>query len=433
MRRMHIMSELRLFIGGWASGGFLSDSKIDGRVVPGSQQQWITRNCELGSWQGGVWNMAFMGVVNPPAAGGAWTNRQPHTVMERTPVIAEKTFLFLDGGAYAVFLPDAKRDSIGTSWSKGNEAGKTVPLSQFYVAHENTDTAATMNAALSEGKHLLLTPGVYKLNASLKVTRPGTIVLGLGMATLRPQNGTPAIEVADIDGVRLADLLIDAGEKESPSLVQVGPPGSSASHAANPTYLYDIFCRVGGAGAANVDKAVVINSNDVVGDHAWIWRADHGAGAGWTSSRGKNGLVVNGANVRYYGLFVEHFQEYQTLWNGENGQLYFYQCELPYDIPSDAAWTSGHSKGWAGYKVADNVKKHSAAAMGIYSYFRDAPARLENAIEAPDAPGVTFKNVMNFWLSGKDGSAVEHVINGVGEASTRSNREVRVPSYPVKN
>ena len=29
---------------GWASGGFLADSVVDGQVVPASQQQWLSRN-----------------------------------------------------------------------------------------------------------------------------------------------------------------------------------------------------------------------------------------------------------------------------------------------------------------------------------------------------------------------------------------------------
>ena len=432
MRRMHIMGDMRLFIGGWASGGFLADTRIDGKVVSGSQQQWLSRNCDWAAWQGGVWNMVFVGVTNPPAV-GVWDKHSPHTVIAKTPLIAEKPFLYVDKvGNYSVFAPAPKKESVGVGWRTANEAGQSIPIANFHIARAGKDTAATMNAALAAGKHLLLTPGVYHLDESLKINRPNTIVLGLGFASLRPEKGNPAIDVADVDGVKLAGILVDAGAKESPYLLQIGPPGSAKSHAANPSYLYDIFCRIGGAGVANVVSAMIINSNDVIGDHAWIWRADHGEGSGWTSSMSKNGLIVNGTNVTYYGLFVEHFQEYQTLWNGENGRLIFYQCELPYDIPSQEAWSPKGARGWAAYKVNDPVKKHSATAMGIYSYFREAAATLDNAIEAPKSPGATFKNVMNFWLTGQEGSSVEHVINGVGEASNKTHREVRVPDYPPK-
>ncbi|CAN5719414.1 RICIN domain-containing protein [soil metagenome] len=428
MRRMHIAGDLVLFISGWSSGGFLSDSKVDGKVIPGSQQQWISRNCDWGSWNGGVWNMFFLGVNNAPA--GSWPSK-PFTVEEKTPIIREKPYLYVDRtGNYGVFLPGIKKDSKGHGWQGGNEMGDSVPIAQFYIAHAGKDTAASINAALAAGKNLLLTPGVYQLDESLKVTRPNTVVLGLGFATLVSAKGNPTLDIADVDGVKVAGLLLDAGEKESPYLIQVGEPNSAKSHAANPTYLWDVFCRVGGAGAANTVAGMIINSNDVIGDHAWIWRADHGAGAGWNSSKSKNGLIVNGANVTYYGLFVEHFQEYQTVWNGENGRLYFYQSELPYDVPSTEAWSHNGTKGWASYKVADNVKKHQAEAMGIYSFFRDAPVISDNAVEAPKSAGIQFRNVMTFWLDGAAGSSVEHVISGTGDTGNKNHREVRLLAYP---
>src|SRR5690606_28078785 len=47
-RRMHIAGDLILDDGGWSSGGFLADSVIDGEVNSGSQQQWFTRNAQVG-------------------------------------------------------------------------------------------------------------------------------------------------------------------------------------------------------------------------------------------------------------------------------------------------------------------------------------------------------------------------------------------------
>jgi hypothetical protein len=70
---------------------------------------------------------------------------------------------------------------------------------------------------------------------------------------------------------------------------------------------------VGGAGPARTPANLKINSSDVIVHHTWIWRADHGSGVGWTVTPSANGLVVNGNNVTIYGLFVEHFQEYQVL------------------------------------------------------------------------------------------------------------------------
>ena len=42
--------------------------------------------------------------------------------------------------------------------------------------------------------------------------------------------------------------------------------------------------------------------------------------------------MVDGDDVTTYGLAVEHTLEDLTVWNGEGGQVYFYQSELPYDV-----------------------------------------------------------------------------------------------------
>ena len=139
----------------------------------------------------------------------------------------------------------------------------------------------------------------------------------------------------------VAGLLIDAGPVESPVLVEVGPQGSHANHARNPICLDDIFFRVGGAGVGRAVVDLRINSNDTIVDHTWIWRADHGSGVGWNLNTSANGLVVNGNRVTAYGLFVEHHQQYQVLWNGNAGRTYFYQSEIPYDPPDQASYSSG--------------------------------------------------------------------------------------------
>ena len=134
------------------------------------------------------------------------------------------------------------------------------------------------------------------------------------------------------------------------------PREVSARHANNPITLHDVFFRVGGAGVGRAKVNLRINSNDTLVDHTWIWRADHGDGVGWDLNTSENGLVVNGNDVTIYGLFVEHHQKFQVLWNGNGGRTYFYQSEIPYDPPNQASYTSAPGvNGWASYKVADGV------------------------------------------------------------------------------
>lgn len=143
------------------------------------------------------------------------------------------------------------------------------------------------------------------------------MVLGLGLPTLIPENGTPAMVAADVGGLKIAGLMFDAGLMNSSVLLQLGQSKTHMSHADNPSSLNDIYCRVGGAIAGQTEVCVTINSNHVIADHFWLWRADHGVGADWQVNKSEHGLVVNGDDVTIYGLFNEHFQHYQTLWNGE--------------------------------------------------------------------------------------------------------------------
>jgi hypothetical protein len=429
LRRMHVRGDLVLHQHrGWASGGWMSDSLVDGNVDSGSQQQWISRNCDWKSWTGSNWNMVFVGVVHPPE--GAWPT-PPYTTVAQTPVVREKPFLQVNAaGEFSVRVPALRSDSIGIMWRGGETAGETIPIAQFYIARPDVDTAETINAQLAQGKNLILTPGIYELAAPIRVTRPHTVVLGLGYATLRPVKGTAAMTTADADGIEIAGLLFDAGPSQSPVLLDVGPEGSRARHAKNPITLHDVFFRVGGAGVGKAKVNLRINSNDTLVDHTWIWRADHGDGVGWDLNTSENGLVVNGNNVTIYGLFVEHHQQYQVLWNGNGGRTYFYQSEIPYDPPNQSSYTSAPGvNGWASYKVADGVTSHEAWGLGVYSVFIYPDVLLTRAIEAPKSPGVRFHDMITVALG--DHGAINHVIDDTGEATAiRPRVTPKVTDFP---
>jgi hypothetical protein len=413
-RRMHVRGSLALSDGGWSSGGFIADSKIDNQIQNGSQQQFIFRNTQMGSFTGQNWNEVFVGDQGAP--GNSFPN-PPYTTVGSSPTIAEKPYLYVDSaGAYQVFVPALRSNAVGTTWANGNPAGQSLPISTFYVV-KSGDTAATINSALAQGKNLLVTPGVYHLNQTLNVTRANTVILGLGLATFQPDGGVDAMHVADVDGVKIAGLLFDGGTTNSNILMEVGPSGSSAGHAANPTVLSDVFFRIGGAVAGKANISLQINSNNVIGDHSWIWRADHGNGGtvGWTVNTARNGLIVNGNDVTFYGLFVEHYQQYQTIWNGNNGRTYFYQNEMPYDPPNQAAYMNGSTQGWAAYKVADSVTNHEAWGLGSYCFFNTNSSVVNaRAFEVPVKSGIRFHNMTTVSLGGV--GTISHVINNLGAA-----------------
>jgi hypothetical protein len=414
-RRIHVQGGLNLAPAsyGWASGGYIADSKIDGTVGPYSQQQWYTRDSSVGGWTNGVWNMTFTGVQGAPATD---FDTGSYTTLDTTPVSREKPFLYLDGSAYKVFVPAKRTNARGVSWP--NTAGTSISLDQFYVVKPGA-TAATINAALAQGLNLLFTPGVYHLDQTINVTRANTVVLGLGLATLVPDNGIDAMHVADVDGVRLAGFLIDAGRSNSDTLLQIGPSGSSADHAANPTTMQDVFVRIGGAGPGLATNSVVVNSDDVVIDHTWLWRADHGEGVGWDTNRADYGLVVNGDDVLATGLFVEHFNKYDVLWNGERGRTIFYQNEKAYDVPNSAAITHDGIVGYAAYKVADSVAVHEAWGLGSYCNFTSDPSIVQaHGFQVPVKTGIKLHDIQVISLGGKGQYA--HVVNNTGAPTSGS-------------
>ena len=431
LRRMHIRGNLTMGPSnqgpgqGYSSGGYIADSRIDGQVSSGSQQQWYTRDSSMGSWTGGVWNMVFSGVQGGPTQGFPNTNKD--TVLTTTPVSREKPYLYIDAsGNYNVFVPSLRTNAAGISWP--NTPGTSIPMSQFYVASPS-DSTATLNAALAQGLNLFFTPGVYQVTQTLHITRADTVVTGIGFPTLVPNGGVNAMTVDDVNGVRISNLLFDAGTVNSPALLTVGVAGSHVNHAADPPTVQDVFFRVGGALAGVSTTSLIVNSDDTLIDHIWAWRADHGVvPTGWTINMAANGLIVNGDNVLATGLFVEHYQNYEVMWNGEGGETIFFQNEMPYDPPNQSTWRTG-ANGYAAYKVADTVTSHQGFGMGSYCFFNVNPSiQADRSFEVPVASGVKFQSLLTVPLG--DGM-IDNVINDTGGPAEGTNAvPVDVVSFP---
>ncbi|MGE5374210.1 MAG: glycosyl hydrolase family 28-related protein [Bacteroidota bacterium] len=446
MRRVHIVGNgqnitLMDYCTGpsFASGGFIADSQFDGQVINGSQQQWVVRDSTLSGWTNGVWNQVFSGVVGAPAEcfPGQASCGGPYTTVATSPVTREQPYLYVDSsGKFQVFVPAMRQNSAGTTWGSGSTAGTSIPIDQFFIA-KPTDSAKTINNALAHGQNLIFTPGIYQLDKTLKVKRSNAVVLGLGFPTLVPTAGQTTMVVSDdITGVKLAGLLFDAGPKNSPVLLQVGTAESLVSDPGNPTLLSDVFLRIGGATPGKATTALIVNSDNVILDDIWSWRADHGNGVGWTLNTADTGLIVNGDNVTAYGLFVEHYQKTETIWNGNGGTVIFFQNEMPYDPPSQAAWSQPNGGlGFPALKVADTVTSFNGAGMGSYSFFNQGvDIYADNAFEVPATlPAGSMHNLLTIFLDpsvGKGG--ILNVINGTGGSSTIANPDVPVTvvSFP---
>jgi hypothetical protein len=363
---------------GFVSGGFLADDEFNGgAVINAGQQQFFTRNSDVNNnWTNGVWNQVFLGDNGAPATSfGPGTNQ--YTTVASTPVSQSEPFLYSDSrGAYNVFVPAVQHDSVGPSYAAGApEAGRSIPIRDFFIANPRTPISV-INAALADGQNLILTPGVYDLRAPIVVSHPGTVVMGLGFATLIPQDGNVAMETAEVPGIKLSGMIFDAGPRRSPALLVLGGRRvgwwrtADARGAGAPTLVQDVFFRIGGAEPGQARTALIVNTDGTILDDVWAWRADHGAGVGWTSNRADTGVIVNGDDVDAYGLFVEHFQKFEVIWNGQRGEDVFFQNEMPYDPPSQAAWMSSPTTdGYAAFLLTPRVRSFQGYGMGSYLFF----------------------------------------------------------------
>jgi hypothetical protein len=434
LRRVNINGNLSLMDyctggPGYSSGGFISDSRFSGGTVTnGSQQQYMTRDSSLDGWSNSVWNQVFCGDPGAPAqsfASNSGDSGGPssYTTLGTCPVTQEEPYLYTDSsGNYNVWVPSLQANSSGPTWTtSSNTPGTSLSVSGSFYIVSSSSTVSQINAALAAGDNLLFTPGVYSYSSPINVTQPDTKIIGLGFATLIPTAGNVTMNVADVSGVNISGLIFDAGPASSPALLQVGTQGSAVSHAGDPVTIDDVFFRVGGAETGTAATSFIDNSNNSIIDDVWAWRADHGAGAGsWTSDQGSTGLVVNGNNVTAYGLAVEHYQKQEVIWNGQGGEVIFFQNENPYEVPSQASWMASSAQdGYPAFYVPSSVTTFQGYGMGSYSYF-DQGVNIYNAMafQAPDTPGVQFHDLLTVFLSGSGG--INSVINGTGRAVNSS-------------
>jgi hypothetical protein len=437
------------FQSGYSSGGFIADCTMTGTlmnesaIVSGSQQQWLTRNTDMSvpmgsmspAWSNGVWSQVFVGCNGAPASHCSncpqgtppcgclnCTNPSctvtctgnPYTTIAATPIIAEKPYITANPSAtsYQLVIPQIEMGKIGTSQDNSTPT-VTVDFSQVYVA-TTLDSAATINAQLNMGYHVILTPGMYSLTDSIVINHADTVVLGIGFPILVSSTGKPCIAVGSVDGVRVGGILLQAGPSTAPvtpTLLQWGDP--SAEESITSGFLYDCFARVGRFSSDpnepfnQTQLMVQINSANVVCDNLWLWRADHDSqGLVYNLDNACNtGMQVNGSNVTAYGLACEHTLQDLCQWNGDNGRCYFFQAEFPYDVTASYA-----SLGYTGYRVGNSVTNHQSYAAGVYSFFRDHDVTVKSGIVAPGGTGIQFTNAFTRYLNGNGGIA--GVLNG---------------------
>lgn len=377
----------------YASGGALMNSVVSGNIFMGLQQQWYTRGTKMNPYPNKVPAGSFVCVGCTQQNGGKysnsydWDNNQANqyaqtgtSYTEAPEVFAEKPYIFVDdSGKFQLLIPNVQSKRWGPSWGEGS----TVPFERVYVA-KPSDADWVINDKIKAGKHIVFPPGKYIYSKPIQVSRAGTVLLGLGFATLISHvfEG-PLIQVLDVPGVRIAGLLLQADQTylQTSALLQWGSSTSSVSNSKkDPGFIYDLIGRVGGPESydVSVKYMVQINSKWVIGDNLWLWSADHcgdgqeapPAESHWPCvySHADTALQVNGDHVSMFGLMAEHTEKDIVEWNGEHGQTMFYQSEFRYTMGLKSA--DPIAPGYAcAYRV--NARDHRAVGFGIYKVMND--------------------------------------------------------------
>ena len=416
-RRMHVRGNMVLNQKhGWASGGWMSDSLIDGNVDSGTQQQWISRNCEWGSWTGANWNMVFVGVPHPPA--GEWPD-PPYTKIAQTPVVREKPFLA--GGCRRQVQrarSGAAHQQLGHHLAWRIHTGEIHPAEQVLHCAAGRRYGGEHQCATGQGQE----PAVYAGHLRTEGRHPrdaaqhGGAGAWIRHAEADQRHGRHDHGRCGRDHRRRAAVRCGRGEVAGAARGRAEGkqgPAREESHLAARCFLPGRAARESGA-RWGIWRSTATTPSSITPGSGGRTMARASAG---TATPSANGLVVNGNDVTIYGLFVEHHQQFQVLWNGNGGRTYFYQSEIPYDPPTQASYTSASGpNGWASYKVADGVTSHEAWGLGIYSVFRHPDVVLSRAIEVPKTPACRFHHMITVSLDDK--GEISNVINDTGGAAT---------------
>ena len=123
-------------------------------------------------------------------------------------------------------------------------------------------------------------------------------------------------------------------------------------------------------------------------------------------------------------------------WSGERGRVVFFQNEMPYDVPGQAAWMEAPGvPGYPALAVGDHVQAFNGYGMGSYSFFNQGiDIFAAHAFEVPETlPPSSLHDLLTIFLDpsvGKGG--ILNVVNDTGGSSTAANPDVPVTvvSYP---
>jgi len=390
----------------YSSGGFLADVTVHGSLKWGSQQQFFFRNSKFNdvNYTTAGQSFVFVGVEGAPTFNTSKPKPLISTI-DVAPTVAEKPYLVEQDSVWHIAVPRKENDKSGPSkesWFHDFANLEMIPMDQVFVAKDG-DTAAAIQNGIQGKRALLLTPGWYSLKTAIVISRANFVVLGIGMPTLVATHGLSAFVVdSQAHSVRIASVLLEAGTPPSPDATE-----PLLMWRGDDGFMSDIFARVGAfayqsdfhqsCSYTQADIMVQVDGRRMTLDNAWLWHADHDD---CTTDEelpesdkcdSSTGLLINGDDAVAYGLAVEHTKADLVIWNGENGQLFFFQSELPYRSNLDFG-----KQGHVGFKVGYGVQRHTNYGVGIYQVFNTYS--MDVSFRIPASADVT--NMFSWCITG---------------------------------
>ena len=395
----------------FASGGFAADCDIAllDKASFSGQQQYMFVTTSFGDIPTpNVWNYVFAGCPGAAQQDTCDPAKPPvQAILNELPLSRSKPILSLwdkqqgINNIYSVYFDSDAETNVTGIRSMGQPHA-------FQIATNETE----LKALLSAGAPVIVLSSTVDIQImnDVIVKTDGTTIVGLGVPTLSLM-GASTVRIEG-NNCCLCGIIFDCCGIKQDMLTW-------SSSEADPTksgLLADCYFRVGGKmdpATLSCDTMCHVESGHLIIENAWMWRADHGIDNFSNTGRydkstetyynnSKCGLhVEKGATVVAYGLACEHSTEVNCQWDGDNGELYYFQCELPYCVADN--WNH------PGLVVTGN--NFTGVGLGVYCYFPDVsicsaysgvPGIVDSGIVVPfDAK---IRNATTVWLNGIKGS-----------------------------
>ena len=220
----------------FASGGFIADSEDRRRhqriaaAVPGARQQHrhlVERRVEPG--------VRRRRRARPPPVRTPTTAARTPPCRPTRPAARSPTSTSTRRRTTACSCPRRATDSSGTTWANGATPGTFDPAVRLLPRHARRDSVATINSQLARGKNLILTRGLRRRPEHHGQPRRHRRARAGHRHPHRRRTVRSPLSIADVKGVDIAGIMIDAGTVNSPALLQIGNRARPAAGQAAPT------------------------------------------------------------------------------------------------------------------------------------------------------------------------------------------------------